>query len=66
MAIASLAIFTKVLTIEDVPYAFTYDDTVVATYRWLMSKTTPKMIPAAPEIEVRKQIGMVTFYFRLR
>ncbi|XP_065670477.1 uncharacterized protein LOC100203426 isoform X26 [Hydra vulgaris] len=53
MVVASVAIFTKMLSIEDVPYAFTYGDTVVASYRWLMSGVQESVIPGAPEIEVK-------------
>ncbi|XP_065639357.1 uncharacterized protein LOC100203426 isoform X13 [Hydra vulgaris] len=53
MVVASVAIFTKMLSIEDVPYAFTYGDTVVASYRWLMSGVQESVVPGAPEIEVK-------------
>ena len=59
MVIASLAIFTKVLTIEDVPYTFTFGDTIVASYRWLMSSAIQDtIIPGAPDIDVRKTLSM--------
>lgn len=56
MVVASVAIFTKVLSIEDVPYAFTYGDTVVASYRWLMSGLQESVVPGAPEIETKDTI----------
>lgn len=57
MVIASVAMFSKQLSIEDVPYAFTYGDTVVASYRWLMNDVQNSEIPGAPEIEKRKDIS---------
>ncbi|XP_057314445.1 uncharacterized protein LOC130655679 isoform X2 [Hydractinia symbiolongicarpus] len=56
MVVASVAIFTKVLSIEDVPYAFTYGDTVVASYRWLMAGLQESVVPGAPEIETKDTI----------
>ena len=63
MVIASVAIFTKVLSIEDVPYAFTYGDTVVATYRWLMSGLQNSVVPGAPDIDIRKTASKNTLYY---
>lgn len=56
MVVGSIAIFTKMLSVEDVPYAFTYGDTVVASYRWLMTGFQNSIIQGAPEIEVRKSL----------
>eukprot|EP00795_Rhopilema_esculentum_P005038 gene5038-148_t len=57
MLIASLAVFSKQLSIEDVTYAFTFDDTVVANYRWLMPHMAGATIPSASDIFVQKDVG---------
>ena len=62
MVVASVALFTKMLTIEDVPYAFTYGDTVVASYRWLMSGVQDSVVPGAPEIEVKNTPSILKFF----
>lgn len=62
MVVASVAVFTKMLSVEDVPYAFTYGDTVVASFRWLMSgltqdKNNNKIIQGAPEMQMRNSLS---------
>lgn len=57
MVVGTVAVFTKVLSIEEVPYAFTYGDTAIASYRWFMSGLQDSsVIPGAPEIDIHKVV----------
>ena len=56
MVVGTVAVFTKVLSIEEVPYAFTYGDTAIASYRWFMSGLQDSIVPSAPEIDIHKVV----------
>ena len=49
MAIGSAVLFFKQLSVEDVPYAFTYGDTVVAYTRFFVNQVENSEIPGAAE-----------------
>ncbi|XP_032238898.2 uncharacterized protein LOC5513456 isoform X2 [Nematostella vectensis] len=59
MYISSLYAFTRFLAPEDVPYVFTYDDTVSARYTWLLPKLQDGKIPGSPDIEVNGPVKAV-------
>ena len=56
MAIGSAVLFFKQLSVEDVPYAFTYGDTVVAYTRFFVNQVENSEIPGAAEF-VEKSIS---------
>jgi len=56
MAVGSVALFFKQLSVEDVPYAFTYGDTVVAYTRFLLTDIENSEVPGAAEF-VEKSIS---------
>ena len=56
MAVGSVVLFFKQLSVEDVPYAFTYGDTVVAYTRFFMTDIENSEIPGAAEF-VEKSIS---------
>ena len=62
MAVGSVALFFKQLSVEDVPYAFTYGDTVVAYTRFFMTGLENSEIPGAAEF-VEKSISKYNTVF---
>ncbi|XP_067038773.1 uncharacterized protein [Acropora muricata] len=59
MYISSLFAFTRFLAPEDVPYVFTFDNTVVPRYMWLLPKLQDKKINGSPDIEVYGSVKAV-------
>ncbi|XP_022799604.1 uncharacterized protein LOC111337536 isoform X3 [Stylophora pistillata] len=59
MYISSLYAFTRFLAPEDVPYVFTFDNTVVPRYMWLLPKLQDKKITGSPDIEVHGPVRAV-------
>ena len=61
MAIGSAVLFFKQLSVEDVPYAFTYGDTVVAYTRFFVNQVENSEIPGAAEF-VEKSISKSSLF----
>lgn len=59
MYISSLYAFTRFLAPEDVPYVFTFDNTVVPRYMWLFPKLEDKKVTGSPDIEVNGPVRAV-------
>ena len=68
MAIGSAVLFFKQLSVEDVPYAFTYGDTVVAYTRFFVNQIENSEIPGAAEFvekSISKTLAFLSIIFEI-
>ncbi|XP_078359625.1 uncharacterized protein LOC144644082 isoform X4 [Oculina patagonica] len=59
MYVSSLYAFTRFLAPEDVPYVFSFDNTVVPRYMWLLPKLQDSKVTGSPDIEVNGPVRAV-------